>query len=395
MHEVVLDTEENTVLVAYVPTPKDFAIARLQGWYRIPVDHAPNMLRRGKLTHIAFYHPAAFGEERYTIRWYSPVTSLKVRRRVDILPQESLHPNAQKEYYVVGCAEMRELPSVIRSRRPRRPIFIPTTYRKLQTATDINHLFNDSPLENLLWQELNKADIPTERQFDVRAGDRWFKLDFAVFCKTANLGIECDGDRYHMQPEAVEKDKWRTNLLASVGWHMLQLTSSKLRNEMPLSLSMVRESINRYGGLRDPVPMVAIATPKVRMRRNRGCSNSIDPSPSATFGPRRSVLPMIPDTRAVGLVGCYACRLCTTDGGLAALGHIGIGCGIVGGRGALGLGLVVILLVLLRCVQFVYVACLFGHGLLQLRSALGGEHAARGNDVRLPCGALFQRHCDR
>ncbi len=324
MHEVVLDTEENTVLVAYVPTPKDFAIARLQGWYRIPVDHAPNMLRRGKLTHIAFYHPAAFGEERYTIRWYSPVTSLKVRRRVDILPQESLHPNAQKEYYVVGCAEMRELPSVIRSRRPRRPIFIPTTYRKLQTATDINHLFNDSPLENLLWQELNKADIPTERQFDVRAGDRWFKLDFAVFCKTANLGPP--------PPPPLPPPP--------------------------------------------PPPPPPLPPPP--------------PPPPPPF----PLLPVIPDARAVGLVGRYAFGLCAMERGLAALGHIGIGCGIVGGRGALGLGLVVILLVLLRCVQFVYVACLFGHG-LRLLLALGREHAARGNDVRLPCGALFQRHCNR
>lgn len=253
MHEVVLDTEENTVLVAYMPSPKDMAIALTQGWYRIPVtDRAPLLLQNGKLTHIAFYQPSAFGDDRYTVRWYSPVTSLKVRRRVDVLPDEPLHPNATKEYYIIGCAGLRELPEPVRSRRPRRPIFFPTTLKRLLTAKDINHLFNDSPLETLFWNELVKAEILSERQFEVRAGGRWFKLDFAVFCKTANLGIECDSDRHHLSHEAVEKDKWRINLLATVGWQVLPITSSKLLHEMPATLSMVRDAINHYGGLIDP-----------------------------------------------------------------------------------------------------------------------------------------------
>lgn len=253
MHEIVLDTDENTVLVAYMPSTKDMAIARTKGWYRIPVtERAPELLRSGKLTHIAFYQPAAFGDDRYTVRWYSAVTGLQIRRRVDVLPEQPLHPNAQKEYYIVGCAEMRELSIPVRSKRPRlRAVFVPTTLRRLFTATDINHLFNDSPLETLFWTEMVKVDIPCERQFDVRAGGRWFKLDFAVFCKTSNLDIECDSNKHHMSPDAVEKDKWRANLLASKGWRVLQLTSSKLKQEMPAAMSMVREAINHHGGLLD------------------------------------------------------------------------------------------------------------------------------------------------
>ena len=252
MYQPTLDTEENTVLVAFMPSPKDMALAHTRGWYRLPAEHAPHVLTSGKLSHIAFYQPQSFGEERSLVRWYSPVTSLVLRRRIEVLPEEPHHPNAQRQYYIIGCANMQELPVPIRCHRPRRVVFIPTTYRKLVTATDINHLFNDSPLENLLSYELYRASIPTERQLDVKVGTRWFRLDFAVFCKTGNIGLECDGDEHHMHPDAVDHDKQRANLLATIGWRILHFTRSKLYGEMPATLGMVRDVINHYGGLQDP-----------------------------------------------------------------------------------------------------------------------------------------------
>lgn len=252
MHEVVLDTEGNNVLVAYLPTRKDLAIALEHGWYRIPVAHAPPIIRKGKATHIAFYQPKAFGDERYMVRWYAPITSLVIRKRSEILPGEPLHPHAAKDYYVVGCAGMQQLAKPIPSMIPRRAIFFPTTLKKLFTATDINYLFNDSPLETLLWHAMLKADVPAERQFDIRIEKQWFKLDFAVFCKTGNLDIECDGEAHQRSPEAVEKDKRRSNLLASAGWNVLRFTSTVLRTEMDRAMNMVHDTVNRYGGLVDP-----------------------------------------------------------------------------------------------------------------------------------------------
>lgn len=251
MHEVVLDTEENHVLVAHMPTPKDLAIALQQGWYRIPVSSAPSIIQAGKATHIAFYQPKAFGDDRYMVRWYSPITSLVIRKRAELLPGEPLHQRAEKQYYVVGCTGMQQLTPPIPSRIPRRVIFFPTTLKKLFTATDINHLFNDSHLETLLWKEMLKANIHSERQYDIRAGGRWFKLDFAVFCKTSNLDIECDGESHQRYSEAVEDDKRRSNLLASAGWNVLRFTSTVLRTEMDKTMSMVHDTINRYGGLSD------------------------------------------------------------------------------------------------------------------------------------------------
>ncbi|MCB0758942.1 MAG: DUF559 domain-containing protein [Flavobacteriales bacterium] len=252
MHEVILDTEENNVLAAYLPSTKDLAIALEHGWYRIPALHAPPIIRDGKATHIAFYQPKAFDDDRYMVRWYAPITGLVIRKRSEILPDEPLHPHATKDYYVVGCAGMQQLAKAIPSKIPRRAIFFPTTLEKLFTATDINHLFNDSHLETLLWNEMLKADVPSERQFDIRAGGQWFKLDFAVFCKTANIDIECDGDTHQRSAGAVEKDKRRSNLLASAGWNVLRFTRSVLRTEMESAMSMVHDTINRYGGLIDP-----------------------------------------------------------------------------------------------------------------------------------------------
>ena len=252
MHEIILYTEKNNVLVSYLPSPKDLALALEHGWYRIPMVHAPPILTAGKATHIAFYQPKSFGDDRYMVRWYSPITSLVVRKRIELLPDEALHPDAQKDYYMVGCGTLQQLPAPIPSRIPRRNIFFPTTLKRLFTATDINQLFNDSPLENLLWHALLKADIPAERQFDIRVENRWYKLDFAVFCKTANLDIECDGEAHQRSADEVEKDKRRSNLLAAEGWNVLRFTATVLRDELDNALGMVHDTINRYGGLADP-----------------------------------------------------------------------------------------------------------------------------------------------
>ncbi|MBK6629499.1 MAG: hypothetical protein IPG35_18245 [Flavobacteriales bacterium] len=75
------------------------------------------------------------------------------------------------------------LPNPIHSRKPRRLLFVPTTLAKLVTAPEINFLFNDSPLENLLWTRLMDLGIPSERQYEVVVGPARPKLDIAVFCK--------------------------------------------------------------------------------------------------------------------------------------------------------------------------------------------------------------------
>lgn len=235
-----------------MPSAADWMLAREKGIYRIPVRSAPELVRSGRITHIAFYFPVTFGADGCTVRWFAPIDSLVVRKRREILPDLSNDPKAETDYYVIGCKDVQELPRVIPSRKPRRLLFIPTTLDKLMSAPEINFLFNDSRLEELMWAELLRAGIPAERQFDVTVGSLRFKLDFAVFCKARNIDIECDGDQYHMTPEAVERDKRRSNALTSHGWADLHFTTKALTQSMPTTMSLVSEAINRYGGVARP-----------------------------------------------------------------------------------------------------------------------------------------------
>lgn len=235
-----------------MPSASDWRVARERGIYRIPVRSAPELVKSGQLTHIAFYVPKSFGTDGCTVRWFAPIDSLVIRKRREILPELPNDPKAETDYYVIGCKDLQELPRVIPSRKPRRLLFVPTTMEKLMTAPEINFLFNESPLEELMWAELLRAGIPAERQFDIAVGKLRFKLDFAVFCKERNIDIECDGDQYHMPPDAVERDKRRSNALTSHGWAPLRFTTAELTTSMPTTMSVVSESINRYGGLQDP-----------------------------------------------------------------------------------------------------------------------------------------------
>lgn len=241
----------NTALVAIVPSRRDWNLVREQRWYRIPVGAAPAMVKDGSITHLAFYFPSVFGEEKYSIRWYAKVEGITLRKRKELI-DEPQHRNAEQDYYVLALADLRLLPNPVHSRKPRRLLFVPTTLAKLLTAPEVNFLFNDSPLEELLWSRLMALGIPSERQYEVVVGPARFKLDLAVFCKDRSLGLECDGDAVHMRRSAVERDKKRSNLLQSVGWNVMHFTTAALTNDMPGTLQLVQESIAQYGGLWHP-----------------------------------------------------------------------------------------------------------------------------------------------
>ncbi len=77
-------------------------------------------------------------------------------------------------------------------------------------------------------------------------------LDFALFCENGKVDVECDGDRWHIDPERAPEDNERNNALASEGWSVLRFNGYQLEHEMPHCLQRVRETANRYGGLVTP-----------------------------------------------------------------------------------------------------------------------------------------------
>lgn len=237
------------VIVALFKDKSDYYYANVEHWYRIPVKRAPLMVKDKKIKLIAFYLPKSFGLYAHTVRWYAKVKEITSATREELIPDEKKHPRSESEYYRLELDKLEELKTPIESLRRRRILFINTSQNHLFKAKEINDLFYESPLEEMLWDEFKKLSINAERQWDVTVNKRTFYTDFALFCKVRNIAVECDGDTYHMHDENVEKDKHRDNLLYNAGWDVRRFTSKNLNEELEQSVGLIKEAVNKYGGL--------------------------------------------------------------------------------------------------------------------------------------------------
>ena len=241
----------NDTLVALFKDKTDFLLARDEGWYRIPTSsRVPAMVEDGSLRYISFYFKKSFGEWKYSIRHVAVVTSINVMRRRALFPDEKPNGKSDKTYYKISFGPLEALPKPIISHRGRQLLFIPTTFDKLQHADEINDIFADSPLEERLWMELKKHNLPAERQFYLQTNEANWTCDFAFFCKNGTIDVECDGDTYHMQPEQVIYDKGRNNEITAVAnWAVLRFTTRHLMNEMDHTIRTIKRKIDKFGGL--------------------------------------------------------------------------------------------------------------------------------------------------
>jgi len=82
------------VLVCLLPTPRDLEIARLLGWYRIPLRTAPKVIA---VDYLAFYQPSSFGEHSGQIELVAPVRGHELTTRAELLKDEVDHPRARGE----------------------------------------------------------------------------------------------------------------------------------------------------------------------------------------------------------------------------------------------------------------------------------------------------------
>ncbi len=243
--------ESKNILIAYMPSWEDLEIAFRKNWYRIPVSTkiVPQIVKERNVGLIAFYLPKVFRDEAYQVKYYGHVTSVKIYKRKYLLKDEPLNPKSENQYYKIKFSKLLRLVNPIKSIRKRRILFIVTSLNKFECAKEINDLFIESPLEEKLWKEFKRIGIRAERQYLETIKSRNFYLDFALFCKSRKLAIECDGDRYHMGKEFVQMDKRRDNLLESRGWNVLRYTSNDIQHHLNHSVTLIKEAINHYGGL--------------------------------------------------------------------------------------------------------------------------------------------------
>jgi very-short-patch-repair endonuclease len=238
---------DNLMLIAIMNNGRDLSIAKAKHWYRIPFKSAPKRLE--EVNYIAFYQTKAFGHQKWSINYWSEMKSCGIVKRSELLPHESDHPRANDRYYKIEMGELKQLPKPILSKRGRRLVFTITTLEKFRKAEEINDLFNESPLEDRLWDELKKDNIEAERQYYVAEEKGKYCLDFAIFCEKGNIDVECNGDKWHSQKENIAKDNKRNNFLASKGWSVLRFSTREIDDNMPDCLYKLKETINRFGGI--------------------------------------------------------------------------------------------------------------------------------------------------
>jgi very-short-patch-repair endonuclease len=233
--------------VAIMNNQKDFALLQDQLWYRIPVAKAP---RRWPPKWLAFYQTKVFGSEAYAINYYGAIRDIQIVRRDQLFPNEFPNGKSALEYYQIYLKSLERLHVPIASPMPRRMIFISTTWRKFAAAQQINDVFDESPLEDRLWQALQRLNIPAERQWAAQAGQNYYQLDFAIFCADGNIDVEADGDTWHGQPDRIPLDNERNNALAVQGWSVLRFNGQQIRESAARYCTrQIKDMIKRLKGL--------------------------------------------------------------------------------------------------------------------------------------------------
>lgn len=240
--------QNHPALVGIVPRKNLWDIIQEQKWYHIPLESAPK--NAGLAEYLGFYFPKVFGEEmRFKVNYYAKVKRVDIVKRIKLFPQEKKHQRANNEYYQFHLEKIIELPKPIPSLRWRRIVHIPTSCEKLFSAEEINDLYDTSPLEDKMYLEMRKREITAERQFYVKVGGKFYCLDFGIFCKKGNIDLECDGEKYHILPKALARDRERNNELTSFGWNVLRFTGKEINQTINNCFRIIEKTISNLNGM--------------------------------------------------------------------------------------------------------------------------------------------------
>lgn len=184
------------------------------------------------------------------MRYFARVLHTEKAYRWQLFGDEPDSPKNNRLYHKLILDEIQTRPQPILSRRWRRITFIPTTWTKFIKATEINDLYDESPLENRLWAALKRRQIPAERQEFVTVDQGNYFLDFAIYCDKGNLNVETDGDVWHNNPERAAGDRLRDNALVAAGWTIQRFGTQEIWERLEeYCISRVIKSINRLGGI--------------------------------------------------------------------------------------------------------------------------------------------------
>lgn len=172
------------ILVALIPKPRDLEIARLLGWYRVPLRSAPKVIN---VDYLAFYQDSAFGEQhRWSIETVAQVRGQELTTRAELLRDEPDHPRAREEYYKIQLGPLETLPRPITAGKWRRITFLYTTGELLRQAQTVNDLVVRSEDREILWHTLRERALSAGQY---QAGDQpELELDPSILAMLGDWG---------------------------------------------------------------------------------------------------------------------------------------------------------------------------------------------------------------
>lgn len=171
------------ILVAVINNPRDLEIARVLGWYRIPLRSAPKVVA---VDYLAFYQTSAFGDEKWRIQYVAEVRGHELTTRAELLREETEHPHAHQEYYKIQLGPLERLLKPVLAENWRRITFFYTLGEHLLNAETVNGLIVASGERQVLWQALR------ERAYEAQqvGSDDLPDLDLEPAVLAALLGLK-------------------------------------------------------------------------------------------------------------------------------------------------------------------------------------------------------------
>ncbi len=147
---------DDLVLIAIMPEPRDMEIARMLGWYRIPLSRAPKVI---SVDYVGFYQPSGFRSRKWRVEVIAAVHGHELLTRGELLRSEADHPRAHQEYYKLQLGPLISLPAPILAEDWKRITFLYTTGERLLAARTIKDLVVRSEGRRLLWRNLRERAL--------------------------------------------------------------------------------------------------------------------------------------------------------------------------------------------------------------------------------------------
>jgi hypothetical protein len=154
----MLPPSNSLILVTVITSPRDLDIARLLGWYRIPLRKAPKVIA---VDYLAFYQTSAFGKNKWQIDTIAAVRGHELLTRAELMQDEPHHPRRNEEYYKIQIGPLEKLDHPIAADKWKRVTFLYTTGEYLSHATTINDLVVHTEERKTLWHALREREMQT------------------------------------------------------------------------------------------------------------------------------------------------------------------------------------------------------------------------------------------